>query len=112
MYVSITRLKLKSIWLLPKFAKQSGRVAKQAQDSPGYIKVKLSNRWFRYFYTLTLWRSRADMQQFVIHGDHKVAMQEWSKFATEVKALGYETEAAPKWKEVRKRIATEGKTTR
>lgn len=112
MYVSITRLKLKSIWLLPKFAKQSGKVAKQAKTSPGNIKTKLSNRWFKYFYTLTLWESQSDMQQFMIHGDHKVAMQQWSQVATEVRVLGYEAESAPNWREVRKRIETEGRITR
>lgn len=111
MYVSITRLKLKSIWLLPKFARQSNLVAQQAKESPGNLKVKLSNRWFRYFYTLTHWNSKETMQQFMIHGAHKTAMQQWSDYASEVKAYGFETNEPPKWKEARLIIENQGRIT-
>lgn len=111
MYVSITRLKLKSIWSLPKFAKQSNLIAQQAKASPGNLKVKLSNRWFRYFYTITHWNSKQAMQQFMINGDHKVAMTQWSRYASEVKAFGYEVDYPPKWKEARLMVANKGRTT-
>ncbi|MEP2025676.1 MAG: hypothetical protein ABJH98_04220 [Reichenbachiella sp.] len=111
MYVSITRLKLKSIWLLPRFARQSNKAAQQAKAAPGNLKVKLSNRWFRYFYTITHWNSKQAMQQFMINGDHKEAMQHWNKYASEVKAHGYETDQPPNWKDARLIMENEGRTT-
>lgn len=111
MYVSITRLKLKSIWLLAKFANQSQTVASQARVSSGNLKVKLSNRWFRYFFTITHWNSKEAMQQFMSNGAHKSAMRQWSLYASEVKAYGYETNDPPTWKEARLMIANKGRTT-
>ncbi|WP_422362079.1 hypothetical protein [Reichenbachiella sp.] len=111
MYVSITRLKLKSIWLLPKFAGQSNKVARQANQSSGILKVRLSNRWFKYFYTMTHWNSKEAMQQFMINGEHKVAMKQWSDYASEVKAYGFETNDPPKWKEARSLIKKQGRIT-
>ncbi|MEO9802979.1 MAG: hypothetical protein ABJF04_07015 [Reichenbachiella sp.] len=111
MYVSVTRLKLKSIWLLPKFVRQSNLISKQAKASPGILKVKLSNRWFRYFYTMTHWNSKEAMQQFMINGEHNEAMRQWSQFVTEVKAYGYESDHPPKWKEARMMIENKGRTT-
>ena len=109
MYVSITRLKIKSFWVLPNFSRLSGLIAKQAKESPGNLKVKLSNRWFRYFYTQTHWNSEEAMRQFMKGGEHKIAMKEWSKFAAEVKVYGFETDEPPRWKDARIMIENKGR---
>ncbi|MEO9964991.1 MAG: hypothetical protein ABJF11_04335 [Reichenbachiella sp.] len=111
MYVSITRLKLRSIWSLAKFGRQSNLVARQAKAAPGNLMVKLSNRWFNTFYTITHWNSKEAMQQFMINGEHKKAMQQWAVYASEVKVYGFETMDPPTWKEARLMVENKGRIT-
>lgn len=109
MYVSITRLKLKSIWRLREFIKMSNEIFEQAQNAPGNLNTKLSNRWFRYFYTQTHWNSREAMQQFVVNGAHREAMKQWKDIAMEIKVHGFETSHPPKWKLSRQLVAQQGR---
>jgi len=96
-YVSITGLRLKSIWGTPRFLLHAFRSMRQAKRAPGLLFAQArSVKGVQH--TLTVWRSRDDMRAFLKSGAHLAAMQNFREIATGG-ACGYEAEKAPSWDE-------------
>ena len=99
-YVSITGLKLKSIWYLLKFTKYSGPSMKQASSAPGNVSAE-GNYRNGTLHTLSVWEDRKSMVKFMASGAHAQAMKITSEVSPPggTKVYGYETTQIPTWNE-------------
>ncbi len=79
-FVSLTRLRLRSIRFVPLFAIHAMRTQKQVQRAPGFkVGALLPDRNWT-FWTMTAWDSQASMRAYMTDGAHKQAMpklMEW-----------------------------------
>jgi heme-degrading monooxygenase HmoA len=100
MYISVTRLQLKSVWKIFQFHKFNGGVQRQVKTAKGIISINTKGTSFTNFYTLTSWESKEDMLAFMRNGAHAIAMKNSSKFAVKITTKGYESTFTPAWEEV------------
>ena len=106
-YVSITGLRLNSIFHAPRFWWNAIRSMAQAKAALGLISVE-ARTINGVHHTLTVWESREAMRQFLITGAHLKAMQSFKSVAGG-KVLGFEAEQAPPWDEIHELWATKGR---
>jgi heme-degrading monooxygenase HmoA len=111
MFVSITRLRLRSWRFIPAFAGQALRAALQAKASPGNVGVALLAEAHRTFWTRTIWTDEAAMHAFLRSGVHRRVMSKLADWCNEA-AVAHWTQAmadAPTWDEVWQRMQREGR---
>lgn len=97
MYVSVTGLKVKRFWHLPRFWWHAMRSFRQAQNAEGVTHVSVRTR-AGYQHTLTLWHSRKDMLAFMRSGAHLKAIRAFRSIATG-RTYGWEADTPPTWDE-------------
>ena len=97
MYVSVTGLKVKRLWHLPRFWLHAIRSFRQEQRAYGVIQVYGRNI-AGYQHTLTLWQGRSHMLAFMRSGAHLHAIRAFRTIATG-RTYGYETDTPPNWDE-------------
>jgi len=73
-FVSVTRLRIRSIFFLPQFMWYAIRSLRQAQRSPGLVGGRLMREARNAFWTMTAWDADAAMNAFRTHGAHRDAM--------------------------------------
>lgn len=95
MYVSVTGLKVKRFWHLPRFWWHAMRSFRQAQRAPGVRLVQVRNVK-GYQQTLTCWHSRRDMLNFMRSRPHIDAIRAFGDIATG-RTYGWEADAPPNW---------------
>src|SRR5690242_8112777 len=61
--ISITRLRLRAVWILPQFVWLNERIARQVRRSPGFRGGKLLADRNLTFWTVTKWDSEAAIAQ-------------------------------------------------
>ena len=111
MFVSITRLRLRSWLFAPAFAVQALRSALQAKGSPGNVGVALLAEAHRTFWTRTIWTDEAAMRTFLRSGVHRRVMTKLADRCDEA-AVAHWTAAtadAPAWDEVWQRMQRDGR---
>lgn len=108
--VSITRLRLRSPWVLPLFLWHALRSQKQARVSDGCLAAAVNN-FDGAFWTLTLWRDRAAMRAFMLSGAHRKAMPKLAKWCDEASLAHWDQEEAvlPPWRDGAARLGREGR---
>ncbi len=104
MFVSYTRLELKSYWKLFQFLSASNKAKKQAETSSGNQQVATYNEGFRYFLTLSAWDKKEDMLRFMRSGAHAEAMKRSKEFAKSVVTINFDLDYIPDWKEAKERL--------
>ncbi len=110
-FVSLTRLRIRSIRFLPVFALHTVRTLRQVRKSPGFqTGALLPDRSFT-FWTLTLWDTQEDMRRYITTGDHKIAMPRLLDWCDEASIAHWtQTDATvPTWLEADHRMRTEGR---
>ncbi len=100
MYISTTRLQLKSVWNFFLFLKLNGKVQRQIKTAKGILSIAGKGTSFTKFYTITSWESKEDMLVFMRSDAHAVAMKNSFKLAKNITAHGYKSDSVPAWKEV------------
>lgn len=109
MYITVTSLKLRSVWLFFKLSLNGMRIVKQAKAEKGFIKMK--NTGFGYIhYTLSAWESKEDIKRFAHSGAHKEAMKHTKQLAKEIKIYTYQNTKFPSWEEAKELLNEKGKT--
>ncbi len=99
MHISLTHLRLKSLWKIYPFYKYNSKVQQQIKSAEGVLSSEAKGTSFVSFYTKTSWKSKDDMLKFMRSGAHVIAMKESSQFALKVTTHGYSSEALPSWNE-------------
>jgi len=99
-YVSVTGLKVNSLWHVPTFWRNAIPSSMQAMSSPGNVYTATKRR-NGVQHTLTVWEDRAAMLSFLRSGPHAQAMKITRKISdmSETKVYGYESDSIPTWEE-------------
>jgi hypothetical protein len=107
MTITITSIRLRSVWYFFKLSLHGLKISLQLRKAPGFIKIK--NTGFGYLhYTITTWESKESMQRAMREGAHGEAMKESAALATEIVSYTYESDEFPSWK-VAKEMIKQGK---
>ena len=110
-FISVTRLRIRSIRFLPGFALHTLRSLKQIKNAHGFRGGALLADRSWTFWTLTAWDSEETMRRYMITGSHKLAMPrllEWCDEASVVHWNQQETDLPP-WDTADKRMRKEGR---
>ncbi len=75
MIVSITRLRIRRWFFLPRFALHTLRIRKQVRASPGFVSGCFALQPGRVFWTVTVWADDAAVRSFRNGGDHARSMR-------------------------------------
>lgn len=113
-FVSGTRLHLRSWRFFLPFVYHSQRAAVQARAAEGNLHTDLyRDRWGGYW-TRTLWRDEAAMRAFMMSGAHAKAMGRHLDWADEAHVVHWTQESAdvPSWAEISRRLKAEGRQVR
>lgn len=110
-FVSVTRLRIRSLRFLPRFAIRTRQVTNQVRRSPGFITGSLlpDRKWV--FWTSPLWDEREDMRVYMTSGPHRAAMPELAGWCDEASVVHWSTEepVLPGWQEAEARMRRDGR---
>lgn len=109
-FISVTRLRLKSPLYLPVFTWNNLLIIWQTINTPGFLGGKLLQDAQHTFWTMTAWEEQAAMKIFRNSGAHRSAMpklQDWCNEASVVHWRQAETNLPP-WAEVHQRLIKDG----
>ncbi len=113
-WISVTRLRLRSIRFLPLFAFQTLRSIEQVKHAAGFQGGSLlpDRRWT--FWTLTAWDSEASMRAYMLAGSHRAAMPHLMHWCDEASvAHWHQAEATlPGWAEADRRMRSSGRASK
>ncbi len=108
MVVTVTSIKLKSVWYYFQLTMYGYKIVKQLKLEKGFIKMK--NTGFGYdHYTVSAWQSEDDIKRFARSGAHADAMKHSKDISSEVRTYTYSSENIPQWKEVKELLKDKGK---
>jgi hypothetical protein len=110
-FVSLTRLRIRSIRFLPFFFIHAQRSITQIERSAGFQQGALLNDRSWTFWTITLWDSQDSMRRYMTEGSHKTAMPHLMKWCDEASVAHWEQPeiTLPTWIEADKRMRETGR---
>ena len=110
-FVSVTRLRIRSRWFLPAFFWYSLLSMIQAKRSPGNLKAIGLLEAKRTFWTLSAWNDAESMRAFMTSGSHRKAMPKLLNWCDEASVAHWEQESAelPAWPEAHRRMLELGR---
>ncbi len=108
MFVTVTSIKLKSVWLYFKLTYNAMHIVKQCKAETGFIKMKNTGFGYNHF-TLSLWKTEEDLKRFAKSGAHLEAMKLSRSIATEIRTYTYKADEMPAWGEAKTLLAEKGK---
>ena len=110
-FISLTRLRIRSIRFLPLFALYTLRTLRQVKASPGFQDGALLPDRSWTFWTLTAWNSQEDMRRYMTSGAHKAAMPKLMDWCDEASVAHWEQAdaALPSWAEADAKMRSTGR---
>ena len=110
-FISVTRLRLRSLRYLPPFLWHTLRSLLQAKRAPGNLSAKTRRAADGAFWTLTAWDAAAAMRAYRNSGAHKRAMPKLLEWCDEASIGHWEQEPAepPDWREAHRRMVETGR---
>jgi hypothetical protein len=113
-FVSVTRLRLRSAFYLLPFIWRSYWSAKQIKKAQGFIKGKTLMDRKLSFWTLSLWFDEADMREYRNSGAHKKAMPQLQHWCSEASVVNWqqENDTFPGWEECYRRMTEAGRASK
>lgn len=108
MIAVITLIELKNPFKFFALSYNALQIIKQMKGT-AVVQYKSTGLWTTH-YTMSLWKSKEEMQSFARSGAHLEAMKQSAKLAKHIKTLSMEMEALPDWKTAKQRLRAEGKT--
>jgi hypothetical protein len=110
-FISITRLRLRSIRFLLPFVHYTQRALRQVKAASGFQggRVLADRSWT--FWTMTLWDNAESMRRYMTTGSHKAAMPQLQNWCDEASVVHWEQPdpAVPSWTEADQRMRTSGR---
>jgi len=113
-FVSITRLRLKSIFQLFPFLWYTYKSGRQLKRKSEFVKGKTLMDRKLTFWTMTLWKNEAEMRAYRNTEEHKRAMPKLQYWCDEASIVHWyqKTDNFPTWLEAHKRMQTEGRVSK
>jgi heme-degrading monooxygenase HmoA len=110
-FVSLTRLRVRSMRFLPQFFLYALRSRQQVKKSPGFVTGSLlaDRNWT--FWTMTAWDAEPSMRAFMTSGAHKSAMPHLLNWCDEASVAHWTQPDAtlPSWTEADRRMRESGR---
>ena len=113
-FISVTRLRLRSIRFFIPFAILTARSKKQVESSNGCLGAEVRKTKGLAFWTLTVWDSEASMRSFMTHSPHREAMSKLAGWCDEA-AVGHWTQDSqekPTWEQASEQVQKLGRLSR
>ena len=113
-FVSLTRLRIRSMWFMPGFGWHAMRSNSQVKRAQGFLRGGLLPDRERTFWTMTMWDSQESMRAFLLTGAHKKAMPKLLDWCDEASVAHWEQEdeALPSWEEADRRMRESGRASK
>jgi hypothetical protein len=108
MIVTITSLKLRSLFGFFRLSLHGLRISRQAKSEPGFVKMKNTGSGYTH-YTLTAWESEADLKRFSRTGAHLDGIKQGKSLAREIRIFTFPSDSIPDWKEAKRLVAEKGR---
>jgi hypothetical protein len=111
MFVSITRLRLRSVRYLLPFIVHAMRSSRQAKRAAGRVVADTWRDKHGAYWTRTVWTDEAAMRAFMMSGAHRKAMPRLLEWCDEAAVAHWEQESAtpPAWPDAHRRLLAEGR---
>lgn len=111
MFISLTRLRIRSFRFLPAFALHLMRTRRQIRSASGFKHGALLADRSLAFWTMTAWESQECMRRYMNSGPHKKAMPHLLHWCDEASVAHWvQPDAAlPDWSEAHRRMRSEGR---
>ena len=109
--ISVTRLRLRSLWFLPAFARHTWASTRQVQRATGFQDGQLAVEGIRGFWTVTAWSDEAAMRQYRNTDAHMRAMPKLLHWCDEASVVHWQQDSAalPSIVEALERMVAEGR---
>lgn len=110
-FVSITRLRIRSLRFIPQFIIHALRTLSQVKRAGGYVDGALLADRKLTFWTVTLWQEQSDMRRYMTSGAHLKAMPKLLHWCNEASVVHWTQDHAvvPTWQEADRRMKAEGR---
>ena len=112
LWISLTRLRLRSWRFVPGFAWSAVRSGRQATRAAGYVDGAILTDRKRTFWTVTAWVDEAAMRAYILAGDHRTAMGKLSRWCDEASVAHWTASGLPDWAEADRRMRQTGRPSR
>jgi hypothetical protein len=109
--VSITRLRVRTVFYMPLFMLHALRTMRQAQKAPGVLGVETRFEKNNVVWTKTIWSEESAMKKYRASGAHQIAMRLLAEMCNEASYTRWEQNepALPTWEEAHAKILQTGK---
>src|SRR5579863_1464857 len=113
-FVSLTRLRIRSVRFMPLFAVYAFRSFRQVSKAPGFQAGAVLNDRERTFWTMTAWDTQENMRAFMTSGAHKKAMPHLLNWCDEASVAHWEQENSvmPSWTEASSHMREQGRASK
>lgn len=110
-FISVTRLRIRSLRFLPLFAIDIVRTRRQVRTAAGFRRGSLLPDRHWAFWTLTEWDSPDSMRRYMTGGPHRAAMPKLMDWCDEASVVHWEQpqDGLPSWAEADRRMRQEGR---
>ncbi len=110
-FVSLTRLRIRSIRFVPLFVLHTLRSLRQVSKSPGFQSGSILADRSWTFWTLTVWDMQESMRAYMVSGSHKQAMPHLLHWCDEASVAHWTQPDAtlPSWTEADRRMREQGR---
>ena len=114
MFISVTRLRVRSFGYLPGFVWHTFKSSRQAERARGFIGGRMLINAKNVYWTLTAWDGEGAMNEFRTAAAHRTAMPKLLEFCDEAAVVHWKQEAAelPSWEKAHRRLVAEGRTSK
>jgi hypothetical protein len=113
-FVSLTRLRIRSVRFLPLFFLHILPTLRQVKKAPGFLHgALLPDRDWTYW-TMTAWDTQESMRQYMTTGSHKAAMPHLLHWCDEASVAHWQQPepALPSWTDADRRMREEGRVSK
>lgn len=110
-FVSITRLRIRSVRFLPEFVFHTLSTNAQLKRAAGFVGGALLPDRKRAFWTMTVWHGQADMKRYITTGSHLRAMPKLLHWCDEASIVHWEQseQKLPDWQDADQRMREDGR---
>lgn len=112
-FISVTRLRLRSIFYLPAFFWHAIPSMSQAKRATGNLQTITRQQGATVFWTLTVWEDEASMRAYMTSGAHRQAMPKIAQWCDAASVVHWQQDSPtlPTWETAVQRMQQSGRLT-